>query len=196
MPRLIDLTGKTFGLLRVVRHAGKNSFNQHMWLAVCTCGKEKTYVGHTLRYGTTKSCGCRGGLADYHGLSNTRTYRIWELMWNRCTNSKTIGWDNYGGRGIGVDPKWKKFRNFYEDMGEAPEGLSLDRIDNDKGYSKSNCRWATRIEQANNKRTNRSVLLCGSKMSLKRLVLNLRLNYKTLHKKAMNKPLGLAELLG
>lgn len=83
---------------------------------------------------------------------HTRTYRIWSNMRSRCTNPRVPHWKNYGGRGITVAPEWSRFENFLRDMGQAPDDLSLDRIDNFKGYCKANCRWATRREQRLNSR--------------------------------------------
>ena len=90
------------------------------------------------------------------GMINTKVYRCWQSMKQRCLNKNDIGYKNYGGRGITVCPEWlNSFKNFYADMGKKPEGLSLDRIDNDGNYCKENCRWATLEEQHNNTRANR-----------------------------------------
>ena len=83
-------------------------------------------------------------------MSGTRTHRIWAAMLTRVRNPNIKSTKNYSGRGIGVDPRWETFENFLADMGEAPAGKSLDRTDNDLGYSKANCRWATQQEQARN----------------------------------------------
>ncbi len=96
-------------------------------------------------------------------MTNTPTYQSWEGMKWRCLNPKAKCYHNYGGRGIGICKKWLKFEGFYEDMGEKPAGLSLDRIDNERGYSKSNCRWATRIQQNRNMRTVQFVTFKGER---------------------------------
>lgn len=88
----------------------------------------------------------------------TKTYRVWRNAINRCHNTDAQAYDNYGARGIAVCKRWRaSFENFLSDMGERPEGMSLDRIDNDKGYSKKNCRWATIVEQNQNRRTTRFI---------------------------------------
>jgi hypothetical protein len=132
---------------------------------VCDCGTRKTIRFQDIRQGKIKSCGCLfKELASArltaqntkHGLSNSRVYHIWDSMIARCYRANSAGYKNYGGRGIKVCKRWHEFKNFYADMGE-PNGLTLDRINTNKNYSKSNCRWASYEEQANN-RTNNIVL--------------------------------------
>lgn len=98
-----------------------------------------------------------------HGMSGTKTYRAWAHMKGRCTNPNLPVWDHYGGRGITYSPKWRSFESFYADMGECPEGMSLDRIDNDKGYESGNCRWVSQSVQNGNrsKRKNCSSIFRG-----------------------------------
>ena len=89
-----------------------------------------------------------------HGLTKTSIHDIWRSMRQRCLNKKNKAYKNYGGRGIKVCKEWESFEIFYKDMGERPEGMTLDRINNDGNYEKSNCRWATDAEQTNNTRAN------------------------------------------
>lgn len=131
----------------------------------CDCGINRSIP---FRYwGKTKSCGCLradglGASRAQHGMSNSSEYDIWAAMIQRCTNPKSPKWDDYGGRGIIVCPRWRDFVNFYADMGARPEGLSLDRVDNNGPYSPENCRWATAAQQRNNRRPQRLRTHCGS----------------------------------
>lgn len=159
MSKFIDLTGERFGRLVVLRYVGKNHRGRIQWLCECDCGNEKTIVGHRLKSSDTKSCGClRMEQLTKHGHSvrgkESKTYKSWENMIQRCTNPKNKRYQDYGGRGITVCKGWFKFENFLKDMGEAPEEHQIDRIDNNKGYCKSNCRWVTRKEQQRNTRNN------------------------------------------
>lgn len=110
-------------------------------------------------------------------MSRTRIYQAWKNMRIRCTDPKAHRYESYGGRGITVCERWQTFENFYADMGDLPEGMTLDRIDPDAGYTPENCRWATPLEQANNKRTTRMVNLNGKHMALRDACRLLNLNY-------------------
>ncbi len=129
-----------------------------MWNCVCACGLTKAIAGYLLASGRTKSCGCeKGGLirssAITHGKTNTREFKTWTSIKNRCNNRNSKDFQNYGGRGITVCDRWmESFENFAIDMGLRPEGMSIERNDNDKGYSKENCCWATTKDQNRNKR--------------------------------------------
>lgn len=155
----IDLTGKKFTRWTVLEYAGKKKDKQ-FWLCRCDCGNEKHIEGHTLRIGTSKSCGClQQELLTTHGHTTnavgrcTKTYNTWRCMIKRCYYPKHQSYKNYGERGITVCKRWRdSFENFLEDMGERPEGMNLDRINNSKGYCKSNCRWANAKTQNRNKR--------------------------------------------
>ena len=155
-----DLTGKKFGYLRVIKRV--DVAGRPKWLCRCQCGKETVVGGGNLRGGITKSCGCyrrviTGNRARTHGKSHTPTYLAWNRMHRRCKDPRVIDYEHYGGRGIVVCERWHKFENFLEDMGERPDGLTLERVNNDGNYEISNCRWATRMEQANNTRRNHIV---------------------------------------
>lgn len=121
------------------------------------------------------------GHAGRNGSTMSATYRSWVRMKVRCTNPNAEQYQNYGGRGITYDPAWEKFENFIADMGERPVGLTLDRIDNDGPYSKTNCKWSSGMEQSRNRRTNRLVTLNGTTKSLAEWCEELNLPYNRVH---------------
>jgi hypothetical protein len=129
----------------------------------CDCGTIQFVSIYKLHTGHSQSCGClqveRASKASItHGRSKSRVYRIWSCIITRCTNPKAINYERYGGRGITVCERWRKFENFFEDMGEPPPGLTIDRTDNDGPYCKDNCAWRTASEQAKNRRSRRKRL--------------------------------------
>lgn len=137
-------------------------------LCRCKCGTEKYVRKSKLLDGSSKSCGCyRRELNTTHGQTGkavrekSHEYWIWNAMVQRCTNANDAGYKNYGGRGITVCERWGKFENFFADMGARPSDQhSIDRDDNEKGYSPENCAWVDRNTQARNKRNNRFIV-CG-----------------------------------
>jgi NTP pyrophosphatase (non-canonical NTP hydrolase) len=143
--------GDVFNSLTVVSKAEKTS-GQLRWLCICICGNYTEVDSFDLRNGKTKSCGCQQYLGT-HGKTGTRIYRIWAGMLSRCSNPTQTAYRYYGGRGISVCDRWKKFENFYEDMGEAPgPEYSIDRIDSDGDYCPENVKWATPLEQWENRK--------------------------------------------
>lgn len=142
-----------------------------IWLCRCICGKESTVYSFSLKNGRTKSCGCfiQDVKTKHDHKSNgeiTGTYRSWFCMKQRCTNPHNKDYHSYGGRGITVSKEWLEFSNFLRDMGEQPPNKTIDRIDNNKGYCKSNCRWATKGQQARNKRNTRFITYGNIRQSL------------------------------
>lgn len=115
-----------------------------------------------------------------HGMSRDKTYFCWQGMKNRCKNKNDVNYKNWGGRGIKICDEWMKFENFYRDMCDRPEGKTLDRIDNNKGYCKENCRWATPKEQLNNKRNNRLLTFNGRTMTVSQWSRNLNIPKTTI----------------
>ena len=152
----IDLTGVRFGRLVVVSFSHICKSGQAVWFCKCECGKVIKREAENLKNRISPSCGCRYRTAG--GRSKSATYASWLAMMHRCENPKRQFFYRYGGRGIGVCERWRKFENFYADMGDRPSGTSLDRINNEGNYEPRNCRWATPTEQANNK--SRSLRFC------------------------------------
>lgn len=167
MSKFIDLTGKRFGRLIVIKQAGKNKWGRTSWLCLCECGHRILVCTGDLNIGRTKSCGClRKEKCDIanttHGHSKKKIYKIWAAIIQRCNNPNHKQWKDYGGRGIKVCKRWMKFENFNEDMGKKyKSGLTIERRKNEKGYYPKNCYWTTWKEQQRNKRNNRLITCFG-----------------------------------
>lgn len=175
----IDLTGQRFGRLVAKEYVGKSENGCSLWKCMCDCGEEITARTANLRNGNTQSCGCyqRQRARETrlkHDLTNTRLFKVFQSMVERTTNPKAGQYENYGGRGITICDEWlNDFQAFYDWAmangydPDAPRGeCSIDRIDNDKGYSPDNCRWVDQIAQANNRRTNRFIVYLGEKITI------------------------------
>ena len=178
---MIDLTGLGVNKLRVLRRV-ENVGRQPAWLCACECGVEKRVLGMHLRAGKPNDCGCglseqRSAQARRHGMTDTPEWRTWKAMLDRCTRDTHPSWKDYGGRGIKVCKRWLKFENFYADMGSRPDGMTLDRIKNNRGYSPANCRWATQAEQQNNRRSNVYLTLDGETRTMQQWATHFGVSY-------------------
>lgn len=152
MSSFIDHTGEVFGYLQAIEPFEVNSDARYNWLCVCVCGQLRILSGAVLRAGRATHCGCRRGIP---ASSVGSTKDAWYNMTKRCGDPTHRQYKDYGGRGIRVTKRWMLFENFLSDMGVRPEGLSLERVDNNKGYCKGNCKWATASEQVRNTRLTR-----------------------------------------
>lgn len=182
---LNDLQGVQFGSLTVLK-LGRSKGNGAWWICQCKCGKHKEIRASDMVQGKVNSCGCehkeRIAKANItHGKTNTKTYSMWLAMRNRCNRVN----QDYSARGITYDKRWDSFETFYLDMGEAPEGMSLDRIDVNGNYEKSNCRWATREQQANNTRANVFIEYNGKCQTLAQWAKELNMNYDKLRSRVV-----------
>jgi len=158
----IEMLGKKFGRWTVLEYAGSGKQKATYWKCLCECGTVRVVKGISLRRssGNSMSCGClqkevakqQGENNKTHGMSKTRTYNSWMHMVMRCNNIKDKNYYRYGGRGIKVCDRWLIFENFLKDMGKCPKKLTVERKDNNLGYFKENCIWATMTDQVRNRR--------------------------------------------
>lgn len=186
-----DRSGSIFGKLTVLALARRQK-GKAIWLCQCACGSTTEVDGYNLSSGHTVSCGCQKLIAPpgavIHGKSKDRVHGIWRKMLARCENPNSKGFQQYGGRGIKVCERWHTFTNFYEDMGDPPDGLSIDRFPNNDGdYEKDNCRWANDIEQARNKSNNHLITKDGVTLPLIAWAEKLGIKEKTLHERVRQK---------
>lgn len=190
-----DLTGKRFGRLVVQKQAGQTKHRNKTWVCKCDCGKTVTVAGGHLTSGHTKSCGClameiRIKSAERHGYTTggkPRTFIIWNDMKARCLNPKSISYKSYGARGIKVCEEWMEFKNFHEwaISHGYNDNLTIDRIDNNKGYSPENCRWIPARENKIRQRRTRFIQIGTEVNSIsgwcKKTGISKTIAYKALH---------------
>ena len=154
------MIGRKFNKLTVLKLLNYKRNGRFVYQCQCDCNKIVEITGTNLRLGRSRSCGCLQKEINIkrlikHGKSYSKIYKIYSAMIQRCYNPKNEAWEYYGERGIKICKRWlgkKGFINFYQDMGDKPKGLSLDRINNNKGYSKNNCQWSTPLQQVLNRR--------------------------------------------
>ena len=189
MSGFIDLTGRRFGKLIVIYRIENDKYHNAQWLCKCDCSNETIVPSNRLKSKNTRSCGCLRTFHNYRCRNiNNKTYITWKNMIQRCYYTKHHRYKNYGGRGIKVCKQWLKpkgqgFLSFLKDMGEKPEGLTLDRIDNNSNYCLENCRWDTYETQSRNTSKNILITINSRTMCLKDWCVELNINYKTMHKK-------------
>lgn len=172
MPKFIDLTGKRFGRIVVVKRIRKENSKKTFFKCLCDCGKEKIFQSSDLISGKIKSCGCwksehmkkLGKEQTKHGMTDSRLYHIWRGLRTRCNFDKSKDYNNYGGRGIKVCEEWKNsFQNFYDwaIKNGYQEHLTIDRKDVNGNYCPENCRWADMYTQTRNKRNTVNITING-----------------------------------
>lgn len=173
-PQSVDLTGQKIGRWSVIAEAERVGYTRR-WQCRCECGTERAVTQCSLRKGDSVSCGCYAAEQTSkrrkkhgHSVERTTEYTIWKSMKYRCHSTGDSSYHRYGARGIEVCERWRNsFENFLEDMGPRPSlDHSLERIDNEGNYCPENCRWATKTEQARNRRTNHFVTLNGETKTL------------------------------
>jgi len=158
----------------------KPEWHHRKWQCLCDCGTPLFVTGTQLRNGNSKSCGCLNlevlkSRSTTHGMTKTRAYHTWFGMLDRCTNPNNKAYGRYNA--FAPQQRWYVFENFYEDMGDPPPGMSIDRINNEEGYSKENCRWATQSQQTGNTRRSISVFFGDERVCLKEACLRTGVPY-------------------
>ena len=188
MGKFQDLAGKRFGRLIAIEVVGKNSKNESIWKCRCDCGNTTEVLMGRLVRKKTKSCGCyrrdfQKYDAKYNEIIYPRLYRIWSKMIQRCLSPNSDAYKNYGARGITICKEWYDFNKFrdWALLNGYRDDLTIDRINNDGNYEPSNCRWANRIQQANNTRANRHLTYNGKTMTFANWARELGINKSTLY---------------
>lgn len=171
MPKLIDMVGRKFNKLLVLRDSGlRGARNRIKYVCLCDCGNESIVFGDPLRRGHTKSCGCdKSIIMTKHGKHSSGVYKTWDKIIQRCTNPNNHAYKYYGGKGVFVCNEWLDFKNFYKDMGDRPNGMTIDRVNHEDGYYKDNCLWVTQEDQMRNTTRNIVVSISSKLITVKEL---------------------------
>lgn len=180
----INRIGQKYGKLLVLELSHKEE-SVYYWKCKCDCGNECIVDGHAMQSKNTLSCGCiRKNILRKrnfrHGKCDTKAYQIWCGMKTRCYNKNDEFYEYYGGKGIKLSNEWLDFNIFFNDMGNPPKGLSIERKDNNKNYCKENCKWATQKEQANNRSNNKIIKYNGKSQTLSQWSNELNIKYSIL----------------
>lgn len=185
-----NVVGQRFGRLTVISLDHKDKRHEAYWMCQCDCGNTKVVSGNKLRSGNTQSCGCyqqecRGVKRRTHGMTKTKLYVIHRNMLARCNNEKSNMFYRYGKRGIKVCPEWQKFEGFAKWAMESgyAEGLSIERIDIDKGYEPANCRWITKKEQCLNRSDTHLITAFGKTQTIKEWADETGIRYDTIERR-------------
>lgn len=184
-----DITNQRFGKLVALKKDETDTSEYAKWICQCDCGKTKSISKYKLLSGHTKSCGCihkevNDRIRWKHGMTNTRIYKCWSRMKERCYNPHNADYPNYGGRGIEVCEEWcNSFEAFYEwAMSHGyTDNLTIERIDSNKDYCPGNCTWSDRLQQANNRRYCRMYTYNGKTQNLKQWCKEMNMDYKLVH---------------
>lgn len=185
MPRPINFIGMRFGMLEVIERAENSKHGESRWVCRCDCGNTITLTQRQIKEKTKDNCGCvkRKHFNATHGCSNTRLYNTWALMIERCERPTNRAYKYYGQRGITVCKEWHDFLEFkaWADATKPNDDYTLDRKDNNKGYSPDNCRWVDKKTQANNRRSNVEIEYKGETHSLTEWCERIGFDYKRVH---------------
>lgn len=185
MPIDIEV-GQVFGRYTVLTDLGSNGKN-HYYGVRCSCGQVREVRSYCLTSGESQSCGCLAvELSTTHGDAHSPTYESWAHMKRRVLNPLDAAYSYYGGRGITLDKRWLDYSNFLADMGKCPPGLTLERIDNDGPYSPENCKWASRKDQSNNRRSNVLLEFGGLRLNIAQWAKRTGIKKGTLHYRIKN----------